>query len=570
MRIRYNAQAVDALRTSRVHQNRLQNAIGSLSSGKSLNTAKDAPADVYQSDVLKSKVHGLGQASDNVENSISLLQSAQSHLEDISSILTEMRQYAVQSANEATTDSVIAEQHQYEFETLLSRLSDIAESAKFGGKKLLDGSMGVSGVTTGEHLRFIDAAEDTPNSPEKGFAIDITHTATRASMVGSMPLTAESIGEGFVIKVREGGRIAELDTTSGEMFDEIQVMIKRHARKHAGEFEDPFNFAFEEEEKLEESKEVDANQQQADSATSPTVEEADESLDIRQFVVYRLNEILADKKLNVEAVTTHDGRLALFHFDYGDEPDFEVSCTLEGLISQESDVWQPSLNGSNVKGTIGGGPAVGQGRILTASGGGPAEGAVIEYSGTPGIFEIPVLDPLGRHVSNEPFRESQEMLLGSYENPIIEGYLHISQQSQSVQLGDEAKEFETFSLNSVKPHDLGRGVVNLSEFKSLSDIDLTARGGGADAVIVIDKAFEDISELRRDLGSFEKNTLQSTLGNINSENLNSGRTRSMLQDADSASEMAELTQSQIQLSMSQSMIAQSHQKSKNVMKLIHS
>ena len=69
-----------------------------------------------------------------------------------------MRQYAVQSANEATTDSVIAEQHQYEFETLLSRLSDIAESAKFGGKKLLDGSMGVSGVTTGEHLRFIDAA----------------------------------------------------------------------------------------------------------------------------------------------------------------------------------------------------------------------------------------------------------------------------------------------------------------------------------------------------------------------------------------------------------------------------
>ena len=80
-------------------------------------------------------------------------------------------------------------------------------------------------------------------------------------------------------------------------------------------------------------------------------------------------------------------------------------------------------------------------------------------------------------MSNEPFRESQEMLLGSYENPIIEGYLHISQQSQIVQLGDEAKEFETFSLNSVKPHDLGRGVVNLSEFQSLSDIDLTAREG---------------------------------------------------------------------------------------------
>ena len=50
----------------------------------------------------------------------------------------------------------------------------------------------------------------------------------------------------------------------------------------------------------------------------------------------------------------------------------------------------------------------------------------------------------------------------------------------------------------------------------------------------------------------------------------------MLQDADSASEMAEsqihfrINDCSIQLSMSQSMIAQSHQKSKNVMKLIHS
>ena len=113
--------------------------------------------------------------------------------------------------------------------------------------------MGVNGVTVGENLRFIKAAKDTPSSPEEGFAIDITHTATRATLVGNVPLTVTSIGVGFVIRVKEGGRLAVLDTREGELFQEIEMMKKRNQRKSDGEFEDPFNFSFAEEAGLDKS-----------------------------------------------------------------------------------------------------------------------------------------------------------------------------------------------------------------------------------------------------------------------------------------------------------------------------
>jgi flagellin len=511
----------------------------------------------------------LKQAAENAEHSISLLQTAGSFLGDISSKLTEMRQLAVQSSNEATNDPATLEANQYQLELLLSSILSIAEKADFGGKKLLDGSMGVNGVTVGENLKFIEAAKDTPSSPEKGFSIDITHTATRSSMVGQIPLTVDSIGEGFVIRVKEGSRLAVLDTREGDLFQEIEVMKKRNQRKQGGEFEDPFNFSFAEDAKLEKSRKVDENQKQKGSESKPTGNNAEESLEVRQFVLFHLNQKLADNNLNVQAVSSHDGRLILHHFEYGDKPKFQVSCSIPEMIAREANAWEESFPGKNVEGTIGGGQAIGDGMRLTANTGGPAQGAVVEYSGLPGTFKIPVLDPRGRHINNEPFEEPQEMLLGSVEEPIIEGYLHITQQSQSVQTGESASEYDLFSLNDVRPSKLGSGIMNPSQFKSISDIDLTMEGGAEDAVLLINKATQDVSDIRLDIGSFEKNALQRAMQNVETEALGVNSSRSRLQDTDSAKEIANLTQSQIQLNTSQALTGHAYQKPMHVMKLLN-
>ena len=568
MRIRHNAAGMSTLHNSRMHLNRVQNSIEKLSSGSALSRAKDAPADLYQAEMLRSQASGLKQAAENVEHSISLLQTAGSFLGDISSKLTQMRQLAVQAANEATNDPATLEANQYELELLLDSILKIAEKAEFGGKKLLDGSMGVNGVTVGENQRFIKAAKDTPSSPEKGFAIDITHTATRATMVGEIPLTVKSIGDGFVIRVKEGGRLAVLDTREGELFQEIEMMKKRNQRKNDGEFEDPFNFSFAEEAGLEKSRQVDENQRRKGSESEPSSPNAEESLEVRQFVLYHLNNKLADNGLNVQAVSSHDGRLILHHFDYGDKPTFQVSCSIPEMISAEANVWEESAPGRNVEGTIGGGQSVGDGMQLTAMEGGPAQGAVIEFTGQPGSIKVPVLDPRGRHIGNEPFEEPQEMLLGSVDEPKIEGYLHITQQSQSVQSGESANEYDLFSLSNVRPSKLGMGIVNPSGFRSISDIDLTVKGGAEDAVLLIDEASRDIGDIRLEIGSFEKNTLQRTMQNVETETLGVSSSRSRLQDTDSAKEMANLTQAQIQLATSQALTGQAYQKPRQVMNLL--
>ena len=57
-----------------------QQSIEKLSSGSALNKAKDAPANLYQAEMLKSQASGLKQASQNAEHSISILQTAESSL----------------------------------------------------------------------------------------------------------------------------------------------------------------------------------------------------------------------------------------------------------------------------------------------------------------------------------------------------------------------------------------------------------------------------------------------------------------------------------------------------------
>ena len=112
------------------------------------------------------------------------------------------------------------------------------------------------------------------------------------------------------------------------------------------------------------------------------------------------------------------------------------------------------------------------------------------------------------------------------------------------------------------------GIVNPTGFRSISDIDLTVKGGAEDAVLLIDEASRDIGDIRLEIGSFEKNTLQRTMQNVETETLGVSSSRSRLQDTDSAKEMANLTQAQIQLATSQALTGQAYQKPRQVMNLL--
>jgi flagellin len=143
MGIRINTN-VAALNTRR-HLFNTTNAFGKsmekLSSGLRINRAADDAAGLAISEILKSDVRALDQASRNASDGISLVQIAEGALDEVSNILLRMKELGQQAANGTLSADQIAAL-QAEYDQLTEEISRIHDSTAFNEIVLLDGSAG--------------------------------------------------------------------------------------------------------------------------------------------------------------------------------------------------------------------------------------------------------------------------------------------------------------------------------------------------------------------------------------------------------------------------------------------
>jgi flagellin len=85
---------------------------------------------------------------------------------------------------------------------------------------------------------------------------------------------------------------------------------------------------------------------------------------------------------------------------------------------------------------------------------------------------------------------------------------------------------------------------------------------------VIDKAIEQVSVARGEMGAFQKNNLESNLGYLRIAHENVMSSESTIRDADIAAEMAAFTRNQIMVESSTAMLAQANQNPRSVMNLL--
>jgi len=534
MRIRNNLASLNTLRhTSKSHQG-VQDSIERLSSGRVLNRGSDGPSVLIGAEALKNRKLGQAQATKNIEAQVNLMQSAEGGLGEVAKLLHKMKQLAVHASNEAVNDELMRKADQMEVEYLLGSLDQIAQNTTYDSANapLLDGSRGHRGTVMGEGLRFVEAQPNTPASPPEGFEVDIQALAEPAKMFGSAPVTMDLLREPITLLVTDDNRSASFDTGEGYLGESIREITKHH--------------------------EEDSELYTAETANR----------DLQEVLVTYLNKTLRDNGLALEAKILDDGRLMVQHQEYGDHVSFYVNASAPGLLTDEADTPTMANPGKDIKGTIGGGSANGKGKVLTARPGTPAQGAAVAYDLVPGVVEVPVLDEQGNQVGLEKFRQRPEELIGSADNPKIEGYLHLSQQSMHFQLGHKRGDHEKFSFADVRANSLGKGVDNLSRFESLADIDLTDVEGAQDAAELIDTAIDEIANLRADLGAFQKHTLERTKTGTQISSDSNLAAEAALTDTDMAAEMAEMTKHQILLQSGQSMLSQANQKPKNVLNLL--
>ena len=153
MVVQHNMQAMNANRMLGITTSAQAKSTEKLSSGYRINRAADDAAGLSISEKMRSQIRGLNKASDNAQDGISLIQTAEGALNEQHSILQRMRELAVQAANGTETDDD-REAVQNEISELQEELTRISETTEFNTMKLLDGSQAGSAATTSAGPKF--------------------------------------------------------------------------------------------------------------------------------------------------------------------------------------------------------------------------------------------------------------------------------------------------------------------------------------------------------------------------------------------------------------------------------
>ena len=146
MVVQHNLTAMNANRQLGVTTGQQAKSSEKLSSGYKINRAADDAAGLSISEKMRSQIRGLNKASDNAQDGISLIQTAEGALNEAHSILQRMNELATQAANDTNTSSDRSAV-QDELNALTSEIDRIASTTQFNTQNLLDGNF------TGKNLQ---------------------------------------------------------------------------------------------------------------------------------------------------------------------------------------------------------------------------------------------------------------------------------------------------------------------------------------------------------------------------------------------------------------------------------
>jgi flagellin len=146
--INTNTSALRAQNGSRLANQSLQTAMERLSTGKRINSAKDDAAGLAIASSMTSDIRGMNQAIRNSNDGISMAQTAEGALQEVTNMLQRIRELAVQSASGTYSDDDRANL-QAEVEQLGAQIDDIVTNTKFNGVTLFDASGVTVAIQTG-------------------------------------------------------------------------------------------------------------------------------------------------------------------------------------------------------------------------------------------------------------------------------------------------------------------------------------------------------------------------------------------------------------------------------------
>lgn len=168
MLIQHNLLASNAKRQSNISNSRKKKTIEKLSSGFSINRAADDAAGLSISEKMRGQIRGLTRASQNVQDGISLCQTADGALSEIGDIMQRMRELSVQSANDTNTTED-RQAIQQEVDQLIDEIDRISDSTTFNNTPIFQKTI----ITEGVLLSREDAVNELSSGHLASVSYDI-------------------------------------------------------------------------------------------------------------------------------------------------------------------------------------------------------------------------------------------------------------------------------------------------------------------------------------------------------------------------------------------------------------
>ncbi len=212
MIVQHNITSMNANRQLGIVGKNLSKATEKLSSGYRINRAADDAAGLAISEKMRSQVRGLQRASDNAQDGISMIQTAEGALEQQHAILQRARELVVQASNSAVLDSATGDfdKIQDELDQLKEEFNSITSTTQFNKKNLLNGDLDEAYLQVGANK-------------EQGIKVTVSAVSWAGVSVGSSGETTSGLLDDIDDKITE---VSEKRSYLGAVQNRLEYRIK--------------------------------------------------------------------------------------------------------------------------------------------------------------------------------------------------------------------------------------------------------------------------------------------------------------------------------------------------------
>jgi len=181
LRIGTNVQSLAAQRNLGINTLAQRNSLEKIASGTRINRAADDAAGLAIAERMKGTIRSVRQDTRNANDGISMIQTAEGGMSEISNILVRFRELSIQSSSDTITDTERGFINK-EVQQLRSEVDRISQSTEFNGHKLLNGEGGKMDIQVGQN--------NNPN--EDRFSYEASKTNSSVSALGLNGLNTET------------------------------------------------------------------------------------------------------------------------------------------------------------------------------------------------------------------------------------------------------------------------------------------------------------------------------------------------------------------------------------------